>query len=99
MRTGGVTAQELRKAQTQLRARLVFEQDSITNIGHQLGFFETIATWRYVPAIAARIESVTLENVANVAAARLVPSNRVVGRFEPVAPERPAGSSTEATLP
>jgi zinc protease len=80
----GVTPQELAKAKRQLRARLVFEQDSITNLGHQLGFFETIATWRYVPSIASRIEAVTLEDVATVAAARLMPSNRVVGRFEPL---------------
>ena len=32
------------KAKNQLRARLVFENDSVTNIAHQLGFFETIAS-------------------------------------------------------
>ena len=84
VRTRGVTPDELVRAKRQLRARLVFEQDSITNIGHQLGFFETIATWRYVSSIAARIEAVTLDDVAQVAAARLLPSNRVVGRFEPL---------------
>jgi predicted Zn-dependent peptidase len=40
-----VTAHELEKARRQLRARLVFENDSITNIAHQLGYFETIASW------------------------------------------------------
>ena len=83
VRANGITRPELAKAKTQLRARLVFEQDSVSNIGHQLGFFETIATWRYFPDIASRIDAVTLEEVAKVAAERLLPSNRVIGRFEP----------------
>jgi zinc protease len=83
VRTGGVTLQELAKAKTQLRARLVFEQDSISNIAHQLGFFATIADWRYLPSIPARIDAVTLEDVAAVAAARFTAANRIVGRFEP----------------
>jgi zinc protease len=85
VRVNGVTPHELVKAKTQLRARLVFEQDSVSNIGHQLGFFETIASWRYFPSIGSRIEAVTLEEVANVAATRLTASNRIVGRFEPQA--------------
>jgi zinc protease len=85
VRMNGITAHELVKARTQLRARLVFEQDSVSNIGHQLGFFETIASWRYFPSIASRIEAVTLEDVAKVAATRLSASNRTVGRFEPQA--------------
>ena len=84
VRRQGVTEQELRKAKTQLRARFVFEQDSITNVAHQLGFFETIASWRYFLSIADRIQAVTLEDVARAAAARLTASNRVIGRFEPV---------------
>jgi zinc protease len=94
-RMGGVTPDELRKAKTQLRARFVFEQDSITNIAHQLGFFETIASWRDFPAIASRIEAVSLDDVARVAAVRLAPSNRIVGRFEP-SPVHTAGESLPA---
>ena len=40
----GITPAELEKAQRQLKARLVFDGDSITNIAHQLGYFDTIAT-------------------------------------------------------
>ena len=83
VRANGITPPELAKAKTQLRARLVFEQDSVSNIAHQLGFFETIATWRYFPDIASRIDGVTLAEVANVATERLLPTNRVIGRFEP----------------
>ena len=65
MRAHGITAHGAAEGEDQLRARLVFEQDSITNIAHQLGYFETIASWRYFPSIAARIEAVTLDEVAS----------------------------------
>jgi zinc protease len=84
VRTGGVTEAELAKARTQLRARLVFENDSITNIGHQLGYFETIASWRMVPSMRERIETVTVEEVSAAAAARLIPSNRTIAWFDPL---------------
>ena len=92
VRAAGVTPLELRKAKNQLRARLVFEQDSITNIAHQLGYFATIAEWRYQLDIPGQIERVTLEQVADVAARRLSPANRTVGRFEPTSP-RTSGAS------
>ena len=40
----GVTPEELARAITQLHARMIFDEDSVTNIAHQLGFFETIAS-------------------------------------------------------
>jgi zinc protease len=84
VRSVGVTPSELQKAKNQLRARMVFEGDSITNVAHQLGFFETIDSWQVVPTLASRIAAVTLGEVAE-AAARLTASNRTIGRFEPLA--------------
>src|SRR5207249_4168430 len=43
VRREGISDAELMKAKAQLKARLVFESDSVTNIAHQLGYFETIA--------------------------------------------------------
>jgi len=83
VRREGLTPQELRKAKNQLRARLVFENDSISNIAHQLGYFETIDSWRFVSSIADRVEAVTLDQVAVAASERLKPSNRTTGWFEP----------------
>jgi zinc protease len=84
VRQNGITPQELRKAKNQLRARLVFENDSITNIAHQLGFFETIASWQVYPSLTQHIEAVTVEEVGRVAADRLKPTSRTIGRFEPI---------------
>ena len=86
VRSGGVTSQELRKAKNQLRARMVFEQDSITNIAHQLGYFATIGDWRDHAQIPERIAAVSADQVAAVAAKYLKPANRTVGRFEPQPP-------------
>ena len=84
VRLEGVTEAELLKARNQLRARLVFENDSITNIAHQLGYFETIASWRLCGSLRDRIDAVRLDEVAAAASARLKPSNRTVGWFEPL---------------
>ena len=84
VRAEGVTDAELAKARYQLRARSVFENDSITNIAHQLGYFETIGSWRLCQSMRERIDAVTVEQVAAAAAARLTSSNRTVGWFEPL---------------
>ena len=54
VRRDGITDAELVKAKAQLQARLVFDNDSVTNIAHQLGYFETIAERRCVHDAAAR---------------------------------------------
>jgi zinc protease len=94
VRAAGISPDELAKAVHQLRARLVFENDSITNIAHQLGYFETIASWRILPALQRQIESVTIEQVAAVASERLKMINRTVGWFEPL----PIGTGSGAPV-
>jgi zinc protease len=80
----GITAAELTKAKSQLRARLVFESDSVTNIAHQLGYFETIGSLDAYTEAPARIAAVTLEQVASAARQMLAASNRTVGYFDPL---------------
>jgi zinc protease len=91
VRASGITPEELRKAKHQLRARMVFEQDSITNIAHQLGYFATIDRWDWYPALAARVEGVSLDDVGRVAARYLGPANRTIGWFQPLPPGAGAG--------
>ena len=80
----GITDAELTKAKTQLRARLVFDNDSVTNIAHQLGYFETIGGVDLFTTTPEKIAAVTAEQVATAARATLTPSNRTVGWFDPV---------------
>ena len=83
VRARGVTDVELARAKAQLRARLVFENDSVTNIAHQLGYFETIATVDLFSALPTRIAAVTVDEVGAAARTMLSDANRTVGWFEP----------------
>jgi predicted Zn-dependent peptidase len=76
------------RAQRQLRARLVFENDSVTNIAHQLGYFETVVGPGFFPSLQQRIDAVTPEQVADVARRRLARTARTVGWFQPQEPHR-----------
>jgi len=89
VRANGITPLELARAKKQLHARFVFDTDSITNIAHQLGYFETIAGVELFGSIGDRVQAVSLEAVADAGRAMLVPANRTIGWFEP-AGEEPA---------
>ena len=81
-----MTDAEVQRAARQLRARLVFENDCITNIAHQLGYFQTIGSWRTAETLRERIDAVTTGQVAAAAVRRLASSKRTIGRFEPLPP-------------
>jgi zinc protease len=79
----GITDRELAKAKNQLRARFVFENDSVTNLGHQLGYFQTVANLDIYLDAPGRIAAVTQEDVERVAAKYLRSDRRTVGWFNP----------------
>ena len=81
--SGGITDAELTKVRAQLHARFVYDADSVTDIAHQLGYFETISSWKSYETLRARLDGVTTEAVHQAAARYLVPSNRTIGWFEP----------------
>jgi zinc protease len=83
VRTGGITEDELARAKAQLRARMVFDSDSVTNIAHQLGYYRTVATLDAYRELPSRIARVTAAEVAVAAAAMLSDANRTVGWFDP----------------
>jgi len=84
VRRDGLADSELTKAKAQLKARLVFDNESITDIAHQLGYFATIASVDSFLEAPAQIAAVTLEEVSKVARSVLTASNRTVGTFEPL---------------
>ena len=79
----GVREDEVQRAKRQLRARLVFENDSVTNLAHQLGYFETVVGPGFFPKLQACIDAVTTEEVRGVAKRRLARTARTVGWFSP----------------
>ena len=79
----GITDRELAKAKNQLRARLVFENDSVTNLGHQLGYFQTVASLDVYRDAQKLIAGVTRDQVESVARKYLRTDRRTVGWFRP----------------
>ena len=87
LRAGGISKAELTKVHAQLRARFIYDADSVTDIAHQLGYFEVIGSWRAYEQLRERLDAVTPEMVHAAAAKYLVPANRTIGWFEPL-PEK-----------
>jgi zinc protease len=79
----GITEAEFTKVRTQLRARFVYEIDSVTDIAHQLGYFETIGSWKTFQNLIPRLATVTVDQVNAVARRYLTADNRTIGWFEP----------------
>ena len=78
----GITEAELAKVRGQLRARFVYDSDSVTDIAHQLGYFATIATWTSYYELIPRLTRVTLDDVNAAARRYLTADNRTIGWFE-----------------
>jgi zinc protease len=79
----GVGEAEVARAKRQLRARLVFDADSVTNIAHQLGFFEIIGAREVLERLPALIGRVTAADVHEAARRLLSPASLTLGAFEP----------------
>jgi len=77
------TAREMQKAKNQIRATHVFQSDSVTEVAHQLGYFETIHEYRFFESFLKRIEAVTPEDVRDVAERLLRKKNRTIGIYKP----------------
>ena len=93
-RRDGITEAELAKVRAPAARALRLRRDSVTDIAHQLGYFETIGSWQDALTLVARLAAVTLDQVN--AAARDVssirqPDHRVVrahGGRMPLTPVR-----------
>jgi zinc protease len=79
----GITEAEFAKVRAQLRARFVYDSDSVTDIAHQLGYFETIDSWRTCQNLIPRLSTVTLDQINSAARRYLTADNRTIGWFEP----------------
>ena len=81
--TSDLDDRALRKAKNQVLSALAFESERVTDVGHQLGYFATIATIEALDAVPAAVEATTFEDVARAAARFLRPEARTVGWFVP----------------
>lgn len=78
---------ELEKARTQLRSKLAFELEGITNLAHQIGFYSTIGHLERYEQAMEIVGELTLEDARNAALIYLHADNRTVGQFWPTQPD------------
>lgn len=91
------TPEEMQAAKNQLEAYLVFQNDSVSDQGEQLGYYNTIDSWRFLETLVPRIKAVTPEQVQSVAARYFIDDNLTVGVFMPA--KRPAKTGGGAAAP
>ena len=81
-----VTEAELDRAINQTAARFVFSLDSVSDQASQIGYYETLLSYKYLNTRLETIRSVTREQIRDVAQKYLTQDNRTVGQFQPIAP-------------
>jgi len=76
---------ELNRARKQIQASFIYSKDSIRSLAQQLGYYETVGSYRYLETYLDRIGSVTAEDVVRAANTYLGERTRTVGHYEPIA--------------
>jgi zinc protease len=79
-----VPKNEFNKAKTQLKAKIAFEQEGITNIAHQLGYYTTIGALEKYDTALETIDALALDDVKQAGLKYLGADNRTVGQFHPI---------------
>ncbi|HIE30672.1 TPA: insulinase family protein [Candidatus Poribacteria bacterium] len=74
---------ELNRAINQAEAGFVYQQDSVSNQAHRLGYYESIISHKFLDSYIQNIRSVSKEDVQRVAQKYLHADNRTVGYFIP----------------
>ncbi|MFA6450538.1 MAG: pitrilysin family protein, partial [bacterium] len=89
-----VSDYELQKARNRFAASETFSDESITNYGRKLGWYQlTAGDYKYLDKYLELIGKVTAVDVQRVAKKYFVPSNRTVGIMIPEAPKAEGSSA------
>ena len=75
---------EMARARKQLQASFVYSRDSIRSLAQQLGYYETVGSYKYLDTYLDRIAGVRPEDVSRVAQEYLSENRRTVGHYEPL---------------
>ena len=92
----GVTDAEVRKAQTQIEAEIVFDRDSTDQIAASLSEAIAVADWQWYVDYPAAVSRVTTEDVQRVAESVFRGEALTVGVFQP---RDPGGAAAEDGAP
>jgi zinc protease len=83
---GAIDPRDMERARNQLLARHALDGESVTDLAHQLGFFETIGSPDLYFQLPARVKATTPEQVSRQVAAWGDGPRRTVGVLLPAAP-------------
>ena len=91
-----VTAVELARAKRQVQASFVYSKDSIRSLAQQLGYFETVASHKYLDTYVERIDAVTAADIQRVARKYLNENSRTVGQYDPLPADSALGQADDS---
>ncbi len=90
-----VAPEELARAKRPVQASFIYAKDSIRSLAQQLGYFETVATHKYLDTYVDRVAAVTATDLQRVARKYFTEDARTVGHYDPIAPDSAVGSADE----
>ncbi len=97
VRDQGVSAEELKRAKTQLRSSVLLGNRDITNQAFQLGDDQTTTgDYRYTDRFLAAVDRVTAQDIQRVAKTYLAPEKQTIGYFQPTSINGKAGGNVNA---
>jgi zinc protease len=84
LKTAPVSDDELTRAKNQIEASFTFQNDSVSQQGDQLGFYQTVfGDYRYAATYVNRIKAITAAQIQAAAQKYFVADKRTVATFEP----------------
>lgn len=77
------TPEEMQSAKNQLEAHFIYQNDSVSDQGEQLGYYSSIADLNYLRDLVDNVKAVTAVQVQDAARKYLVADNLTTGTFVP----------------
>lgn len=90
------SSEEMQSAKNQLEAYFIYQNDSVSDQGEQLGYYSTVADLDYLKQLVGRIKAVTPEQVQDVARKYFTADNLTVGTYIPMG--EPSGGGETSTI-
>jgi len=75
---------ELSRVKKQIQASFTYSRDSVRSLAQQLGYYETVGSYRYLDTYLDLIAKVTPEDIQRVARGYLLDDSRTVGHYDPL---------------
>jgi zinc protease len=97
LKTELVPEPEFDKAFNQLKAKLSYEDESVTEQAHQLGYYETISSYKLYYTLLDSLNQVKREDIKRVAEKYLNEDQRTVGWYIPAEGEKALSSENSGS--